>query len=106
MPRGFLTVLREVELTAPLPFFNFQFLILFEAVQHGCDLGVGGGAPRVEDAAGISIDLKFPHPVSDDRNAIYGTVWLMMAQIVGYEAADYLDIPEIKAILESIRISE
>jgi len=59
-----------------------------------------------DSSPGIFIDVKFPNPSSDDKKAIYGTVWIFMDPIAGYETADYLEIPEIKAILSSIRAAE
>lgn len=54
----------------------------------------------------VFIDVKFPNPVSDKKDAIYGVFWLFIDPIEGYETGDYLEIPEIKAILGSIRAPE
>ena len=57
-------------------------------------------------SSGIWIGVNFPNPLSDDKKAIYGGLIIMMDPIEGYTTADYLEIPGIKAILDSIRVPE
>ena len=59
-----------------------------------------------DNTSQIDITVRFPNPASDDKNAIYGAIGIYMDPIEGYETADYLEIPEIKAILDSIRVPE
>lgn len=59
-----------------------------------------------EHADEMFLDIQFPNPTSDNKNAIYGSIWIFIDLIEGYEIADYLKIPEIEAILNSIRVPE
>ncbi len=59
-----------------------------------------------DDSAQVFIGVLFPNPASDDQMAMFGVVWVQMEPIEGYTTADYLAIPEIQAILASIRVPE
>jgi hypothetical protein len=60
----------------------------------------------LDDSSRIYLSARFPNPVSDDRQAVFGSLAIRMEPIEGFSASDYINIPEIKAILESIRAPE
>ena len=62
---------------------------------------------EADDFFGVSVHIYFTDPATNDRNSgRWGVFWLMNDPIDGYEAADYLENPEVKAIIESIRVPE
>jgi hypothetical protein len=54
----------------------------------------------------VYLSVIFPNPTSDDEHAIWGRIFLEIDTLEGFELADYLEIPEIKTIVESIRIPD
>lgn len=54
----------------------------------------------------VFIDIQFPNPSSDNKNAMYGSIWIFATPIEGYTTEDYLEIPELKIILDSIRVPQ
>ena len=61
------------------------------------------GMYYLNPSSGIHIVIAFTDPTSDSKNAIWGVIWLIMDPIEGYETEDYFEIPEVKAIIDSIR---
>ena len=60
-----------------------------------------------EEYPGIFLFIVFADPATNDRSSDrWGSIWLFTDPIDGFETADYLEIPEVKAIIESIRVPE